>query len=187
MNNTQTTTDKQTPPPTQGKKSLVPLAQASVFAALIIVIQSLGIIPLTGVIVNAVLVTMALTQGTKTGIALCIIPSSTAFLLGIIPAPLLPMQPIVIIGNLILFLIHKKFKGAFPDEKIKSFALIAVIAAICKALFICTGGWILLKYVLPQGTALILKMILILQFFTAFAGAFMAWVISKKLVKQMLF
>lgn len=168
----------------QNKSSFVPLAQASVFAALIIVIQSLGIMPLTGVIVNTVLVTMALTQSTAAGVALCILPSSTAFLLGIVPAHLLPMQPIVIIGNLILFFIHKKFKGDFPDKKFKNFLITAVVASLTKALFICTGGWILLKYFLPAGVAIILKMILMLQFFTALAGSFLAWVISKKLTKM---
>jgi hypothetical protein len=174
------------------------IAMAGIFTALIMGVQAMGILPLTGVIVNTVLIVLTLLNNRSSAVFLCFLPSATALISGVIPAPLIGLQPFIIGGNLILFFVFSRtFRKKPPhmaknhfqcnqetgvlEIPFKKFVFTAFTAAISKALFISFGGFILIKYFIPESGQIILKVILTLQFFTALTGAFAAWAIIFKI------
>ena len=65
----------------------------------------------TGPIVNAMFIIAVVLLGTQNAILLCLLPSTIALSVGLLPAPLAPVIPFIIISNVILVLGFDKLRG----------------------------------------------------------------------------
>lgn len=138
--------------------------------------------PLTGSIVNAVLVLGALTLGGNKPYYLVFLPGLATIANGLLFGPfsifIAYMLPFIWLGNAIIILAFKKF---YVEAK-HSFALVAVLAAFAKtALLYLSASLLFALAIIPRP---ILDAMGALQFFTALAGCALAFTAIKIYKRQ---
>jgi membrane associated rhomboid family serine protease len=147
------------------QRKLRSLTQSGLFLAVLLAVQMLGLPnPVTGVLINAILIFVSLHLGVRYALILSTLSPIGGVVSGHLPAPLYPLIPVIVCGNYLLVLGYRIFLG-------RSAALRMVFPALAKGALIgfaglaiirilkitATGGWVLLP-------------VLGLQFFTALAG-----------------
>jgi len=140
---------------------------------------------ITGTIVNAVLFLATVTLGWTSAIAIGALPSLIAAMAGTLPAPLIPMIPFIITGNIILVMAIKGTKFLSPRKELgslHSFSLVIISASILKFLFLYSASTTLFQFLLPQKLApQIAKMMSWPQLTTALLGGIVAYLCLKVL------
>ncbi len=96
---------------------------------------------ITGTVVNAILFLATATLGWASAIAIGALPSLIAAMAGTLPAPLIPMIPFIITGNIILVMTMKGTEFLSPRKELgslhsPSFFLGAISASVLKFLFL---------------------------------------------------
>jgi len=129
---------------------------------------------ITGPIVNATFFASVILLGTQAGMMVALIPSIIALSVGTLPAPLAPMVPYIMLGNVLLVLI-------FGFLKDKNYWLAVGFSSLVKFLWLFATSTIvidlLLKKELAQSVALMMSWP---QLLTALLGGIIAWGLIKK-------
>ncbi|MDD3711031.1 MAG: hypothetical protein PHP37_00265 [Patescibacteria group bacterium] len=128
---------------------------------------------ITGSIVNAILFITVMLLGVRAGILISIIPSFVALFSGIISITLIPIIPIVILGNILLIL-------CFNFLKEKKYWIKIFFSSLLKFIFIFSFSNLFLNLILKR--EIIQKLIVNMGYFqllTALSGGILAFFIVK--------
>lgn len=162
---------------TIGSERATTLVRAAFLVGTVIVSPLFLAQPITGVFVNMALVLAALSFGVGgEAILVAAIPSVIAFLRGQLPAPLFPLIPFIITGNIILVAtVHFSFR------KYGSFALSAALGSLIKFVFLAAVGFAFAATYFAETplAATTLTMLGWLQLATALGGSVLAFGVSK--------
>ncbi len=127
----------------------------------------------TGPVINATLLLTTVLVGPTEAVLLGLMPSTMAFLGGLLPLPLAPMLPFIMIGNAVLVM-------TFHIVRPKHFWVAVGLAALLKTAFLHGSVVFLLSRMLDSGlTAKLATMMSWPQFFTAIIGGMIAYPIVK--------
>lgn len=159
-------------------KYLQKIVLTALFIALTIAIQMLGFPqPVTGPLVNCMLLLSALFAGPISGILVGLVTPWIAFLRGILMAPLAPMIPFIMLGNgvyVLCFYLCRKFLG----KKVLGSAVGIATGAVVK--FLILSGAVQFVVTVPDKIA---KAMQFPQLLTALAGGAIA-VIAARLIAR---
>ena len=132
----------------------------------------------TGTLVNAALFLATVLLGVRAGLFLAIIPSGVALVAGTLPAPLAPMIPFIVAGNMLLVLI---FGGLFR----KNYWAGIVSGSVVKFIFLSISGYIVVERLAERAFALpFASMMSWPQLVTAVLGGIAAFEVLKILEKR---
>lgn len=179
----------------KSKRRIRWIVETSIFLALIVILQMvtkpLG--PLvTGSIVNFVLIAAATLVGMSSGIVIAVLSPILAFLLGVVPLPVV-IIPVVIVGNIAIvevfsLIIGKRDLSPQLNRLVRWIAAILLGAGI-KFLALYAGCvWVVMPLVtIAQGTALKVPsaIISVSQIFTAVIGGVVAMLVVPPVRKAM--
>lgn len=146
---------------------LVQISQAGIFLAVLLAVQLVGLPnPITGTLVNALLIFVLLRLGVKYAFMLGILSPLGGIVSGHLPVPLYPVVPVIITGNLLMLGFY------FLLRNLHVLVRYAVPAAV-KALVIWgVGGAIVSFMQLGDKVKWLFVPVMAIQFFTAIAGIF---------------
>jgi len=129
---------------------------------------------ITGPLVNALLFIATIILGVRTALIICFLPSIMSVSIGILPAVMLPMITVIILGNILLVLLFNNYNK-------KNFWLGVVTASFVKFVFIYSLATLLATEFIKS--PLFAKVVGIsmgyFQLFTALAGGVIAWIFLK--------
>jgi hypothetical protein len=160
----------------QSMAAFLGLAGIAMFIPFVIKLQWL-----TGPIVNAVLIIALLLIGLRSAIILCFLPSLIALSSGLLPAPLAPVVPFIMIGNVILVLTVDWFYNYFYGPK--GYWLGVVFGAAFKFLFLFLSVYWISGLIKSELIVRVMQMMSWPQFATALGGGIIAWFVLKFLKK----
>jgi hypothetical protein len=130
---------------------------------------------ITGPIINATLLLATVLVGPTEAVLLGLMPSTMAFLGGLLPLPLAPMLPFIMIGNAIMVM-------TFHTVRPKNFWGAVGLAALLKFAFMHGSVVFLLSRMMDSGlTAKLAVMMSWPQFFTAIIGGAIIYPIVKSI------
>jgi hypothetical protein len=130
---------------------------------------------ITGPIINATLLLATVLVGPTEAVLLGLMPSTMAFLGGLLPLPLAPMLPFIMIGNAVMVM-------TFHTVRPKNFWGAVGLAALFKFAFMHGSVVFLLSRMMDSGlTAKLAVMMSWPQLFTAIIGGVIAYPIIKAL------
>ncbi|MBU1106946.1 MAG: hypothetical protein KKB51_09790 [Candidatus Riflebacteria bacterium] len=144
---------------------LVIVSQAGVFLAVLLAVQMLGLPnPVTGTLVNALLIFIMLNLGARYAVMLAILSPVGGIISGHLPAPLYPLLPVIMSGNVLLLAIYALLRN-LP-------ALVRyVVPAAIKGIMIWGAGVMIIDSLkLSDKVQWLILPVLGIQFFTAAAG-----------------
>ncbi len=131
--------------------------------------------PITGPLVNALLLIATVLIGPLEAIMIGLVPSTVALASGTLPLPLAPMVPFIMIGNALLV-------TAFHYSKKLGFLPAVVIAALIKFVFLAGTVQLLMSTMLKS--ELVAKLSIMMswpQLITALTGGLIAYLLLKTL------
>jgi len=129
---------------------------------------------ITGPIVNATLFASVILLGTQAGIMVGIIPSIIALSVGTLPAPLAPMVPYIMLGNVLLVLV-------FGFLKDKNYWLAVGVSSVAKFAWLFATSTIVIDLLLKKDLAQsVASMMSWPQLLTALLGGLVVWSIFKR-------
>lgn len=137
----------------------------SIFLAITLSLQIIGLPkPATGVIVNMIYILLYHSCGLRHVFMLAVLTPLLAFFTGHLPPPLIPMAPVIALGNIAMVVCYHAIKGGKA-------AVRAAVPAIVKAFAIAVPGIFIAEKAGLDGAALWTAYVVIsIQFFTAIAG-----------------
>lgn len=146
---------------------LVQISQAGIFLAVLLAVQLIGLPnPITGTLVNALLVFVLLRLGARYAFMLGILSPLGGIISGHLPAPLYPIMPVIITGNLLML------GFCFLLRHLHALVRYTVPAAV-KALVIWGAGSTIVSFMqLGDKVKWLFIPVMAIQFFTAVAGIF---------------
>jgi hypothetical protein len=125
----------------------------------------------TGTIVNCTLLVTTATLGIGAGLLACIVPSTIALAVGLLPAALAPMIPFVIMGNAILII-------TFDYLNKTNYWLGAITGSVLKSGLLFATIWLVTNLLVNKNPAAsVAYMMSWPQLVTALAGSVAAFVI----------
>ena len=125
----------------------------------------------TGSLVNASMLTATVLLGPRAAVSIAVLPSLFALAFGQLPAPLAPLVPVIILGNVVLITV---FDRLLPHGWWRA-ALVAAVAKYCLLLG-TTGLLVITTGLLPAATVPVaLSMMGWAQLLTALSGAAIAY------------
>jgi hypothetical protein len=129
---------------------------------------------ITGPLVNALLFIAVVILGVRNALLICFLPSIMSVSVGILPLVMLPVVPVIIIGNILLVLLFNYFNK-------KNFWLGVVIASFVKFIFIYSLATLLATEFIksPMFAKVVGLSMGYLQLVSALAGGIIAWVFLK--------
>lgn len=162
----------------QRKKIIRNIALNGIMLAVLIALQAVSLPNIiTGIFVNCILVFLSIFSGIKSSIILCLLSPFCALLTGHLPPYMLPVLPMIALGN--CFMVYSFFKLSQKSLFIK-----LLIPSIIKALIIIVGGFLMIKIFLPDRISdFIVISMLGIQLFTAISGIWLGTELSKKFEK----
>lgn len=127
---------------------------------------------ITGSLVNMSLILATFLLGPSVAIVLAFLPSSFAFLSGLLPALLIPLIPFIIASNIILIKTYSYFGK-------KKFVNSIFVASLLKFVFLFGSGYILSTFIFQsqQVSTLVSTMFGWTQFVTAIIGGVLAFAV----------
>lgn len=131
--------------------------------------------PITGPLVNALLLLATVLVGPLEAVMIGLVPSTVALMSGTLPLPLAPMVPFIMIGNAL-------FVGLFHYSKKLGFLPAVIIAALVKFAFLSGTVHLLMNTMLKS--ELVAKLSIMMtwpQLFTALTGGLIAYFLLKTL------
>ncbi len=159
------------------RQKLALAARTGIFLAVLLAVQLVGLPnPLTGTIVNAIFIFVLLYNGLRHALILAFLSPLGGIVSGHLPAPMYPVLPVIVCGNLSLVVLYFIFSK-------RGMSLRLVLPALAKGVIIGGAGYMIVQILDIMATAKWLLMpVLGLQFFTAVAGLF----IGEKLYQSLL-
>jgi hypothetical protein len=129
---------------------------------------------ITGPLVNALLFIATIILGVRSALVICFLPSIVSVSVGILPAVMLPMIPVIILGNVLLVLLFNYFNK-------KNFWLGVIIASFVKFVFIYSLATLLASEFIksPMFAKVVGQAMGYMQLVSALAGGIIAWVFLK--------
>lgn len=150
------------------RNNLVEVAQAGVFLAVLMAVQLVGMPnPVTGTLVNSILIFTSLRLGLRYALMLATLSPIGGMIAGHLPAPLYPVAPVIVCGNYLLVFLYRLL--------LRNHMIVRLFfPALVKGMLIGLAGVVIVK-VLNLGSTVnwLLAPVLGLQFFTALAGILM--------------
>ncbi|MEN8252160.1 MAG: hypothetical protein ABFQ53_01095 [Patescibacteria group bacterium] len=144
------------------------LAQLLAFTGIIIIAPFFHMQMLTGPVINAVLFIVTALLGVRAGIFAGLVPSVIALSIGTLPAPLAPMIPYIMLGNMILVF-------TFHFLKERNYWLGVVTASFLKFLFLFASSSVVVGLLAKSELAVkVAYMMSWPQLLTALAGGVIA-------------
>ena len=131
--------------------------------------------PITGPLVNALLLIATVLVGPFEAVMIGLVPSTVALASGTLPLPLAPMVPFIMIGNAL-------FVGLFYYSKKLGFLPAVIIAALIKFVFLAGTVRLLMSTMIKS--ELVAKLSIMMswpQLFTALTGGLIAYLLLKVL------
>jgi len=158
------------------------MSRTAVIFALTLVIQIVGLPQFfTGPLVNAFLLLSAMMIGVSSGIFIGLFTPWIAFSRGLLPAPLGPMIPFIMLGNVSLVIIFSLITMK-RKEYIGLSGLGITVGAVIKYLILSQSVTFLVSVPPPVAKAMQLP-----QLFTALAGGVIALVVERALSRTKFF
>lgn len=175
---------------THNLKNTLFLAKLALLTAATIAFEMLGLPqPITGPVVNMMLILTALVLNSSAGVFLGCITPLVAVLRGQLPPPLLPMLPFIMLANTSLVLCFQVIRTALQNNILRKYKLdfiIALIAAATVKFLILYGAVVKLVPLFignPLPTPFVLAMSLP-QLITALVGGVLAGVVYNLIEKS---
>ncbi|PKL48140.1 MAG: hypothetical protein CVV42_10805 [Candidatus Riflebacteria bacterium HGW-Riflebacteria-2] len=152
----------------KGRSQLVLVSQAGIFLAVLLAVQLIGLPnPVTGTLVNALLLFVLLRLGTRYALMLGILSPIGGIVSGHLPAPLYPVLPVIMTGNLLML------AGYFMTLRLPAPVRYSV-PAVAKALVIWGAGSMIVSFLkLGDQVQWLFMPVATIQFFTAAVGMFL--------------
>jgi len=136
---------------------------------------------ITGPIVNALLILTLLIVGVREAMILSLVPSLMALSGGLIPVILAPIVPFIMVSNIVFIYLIDKTLFIFKNSNY-SYWFSVFLASFVKFIFLYFSVNIISKLLIKQELILkISQMMTWTQFFTAFTGGMIAFMILKLL------
>jgi len=159
------------------RQKLAVAARTGIFLAVLLAVQLVGLPnPVTGTIVNAIFIFVLLCNGLRHALVLALLSPLGGIISGHLPAPMYPVLPVIVCGNLALI-------GLYFILAKHSMPLRLVIPALAKGAIIGGAGYAIVQILGIMATARwLLIPVLGVQFFTAVAGLF----VGEKLFQSLL-
>jgi len=150
-----------------GRSQLAQVSQAGIFLAVLLAVQLVGLPnPVTGTLVNALLLFVLLRLGARYALMLGILSPIGGIVSGHLPAPLYPVLPVVMTGNLLML------AGYFMTIRLPAPVRYSVPAA-GKAFLIWGAGSVIVSFLkLGNQVQWLFMPVATIQFFTAAIGMF---------------
>ncbi len=150
-------------------RSISSVAITGVLLACILAVQALRLpTPIAGIMVNGILIFSILQIGTSHGAVLAVLSPIGAFLTGTLAAPLYPLIPVILLGNLFYVFLYG---GVLKKSRIVRL----LMPALVKGLFMAGAGFTLVKYLaIGEKVKWLLIPVLGLQTVTAVLGTLVA-------------
>lgn len=158
---------------------LLLLAQTGVFLAVLMAVQILGLPnPLTGTLVNAILIFASLRLGLRYALILATLSPVGGIISGHLPAPLYPVFPVIVCGNFLLLFFYRLLMR-------RHLLLRLVFPAVIKGAMIGGAGYMIIQILkIGEKVKWFLLPVLGLQFFTALAGIVLGEMLFARLDKD---
>ena len=152
------------------------LAFTGVMLAVILAMQAANLPNLiTGVFVNAIYIFVDIYAGRRDSLLLCFLGPFGGILSGHMAPFMLPIVPVIIIGNMVLVFLYDKLKAKTLFYKL-------VIPSLVKAVIIGAFGYLAIVCISPSETTnWLLLPVLGIQFFTAVPGIWIGLRLSSHL------
>ncbi len=149
----------------ENKKKIRNIALNGIILAIVVAFQAVNMPnPITGIIVNAILIFILFFVGIKSALILSFLTPLCGFITGHVLVFMYPVIPIIIIGNILFVITVYKLKE-------KSLWIKLFLPSLLKALIIGIGGYVLITIFAPDKIGeFILFSVLGIQFFTAVPG-----------------
>jgi hypothetical protein len=170
------------------------ISRMVVFISLSIAVELIGLPqPITGPLVNFMLLLSAMVLGPAAGVVLGIFTPIIAVIRGQLPPALMPMVPFIVIGNALLVSIFIGTKRAlnsviFPRSSLlKSVSPWSgiVLGSLCKFLWLyVSAGFVLPKVLGTNMPPVLVAMMALPQFITALIGGALALIVYSMLKKR---
>jgi len=150
-----------------GRRQLILVSQAGIFLAVLLALQLVGLPnPVTGTLVNALLLFVLLRLGARYAMMLGILSPIGGIVSGHLPAPLYPVLPVIMTGNLLML------AGYYMVQRLPAPVRYS-LPAIAKALVIWGAGSMIVNFLkLSDQVQWLFMPIATMQFFTAAIGMF---------------
>ncbi|EKD80972.1 MAG: hypothetical protein ACD_39C02064G0001 [uncultured bacterium] len=157
--------DPYTPPPPHSRAQLIQISQAGIFLAVLLAVQLLSLPnPVTGIMVNALLTFVLLHLGTRYALMLAILSPVGGIISGHLPAPLYPLLPVIMCGNILML------AGYSFMRKLPALGRYFVPAAL-KGTMIWGAGNLIIEFLkIEANIQWLILPVLGIQFFTAALG-----------------
>ena len=159
-------------------KLVVKVSLFAIFLALAIFAPLLKIQLVTGSIVNALLFLSTIYLGLSAGLLISLLPSIFSLSTGLLPIPLASMIPFIIASNMLLVL-------SFNFLKNKNLLSSVILSSFLKFLFLYTTSSFVINFFIKKALpAKIITMMMWPQLITALIGGLIAFIIIKKIRKE---
>lgn len=129
---------------------------------------------ITGPLVNALLFIATIILGVRSALLICFLPSIMSISVGLLPAVMLPMIPVIILGNILLVLLFNYFQK-------KNFWVGVGLASFVKFVFIYSIATLLASEFIKNAlfAKLVGLMMGYMQLASALLGGIIAWLFLK--------
>ena len=157
-------------------KKIATAIQLLVILALAALMPLFPLQQITGPLVNALLYIATVMLGVHNALLICFLPSIISISTGLLPPIMLPLIPVIIVGNILLVLMFSRFRE-------KNFWLGVGTASVLKFVFIYSLASILAQQMIHQDkfAKLVSTMMSFPQLINALAGGIIAWVFLKSI------
>ncbi len=144
------------------------ITQSGLLLAVIMAVQIVGLPnPVTGVAVNSILIFSLLHGNLKSAMVLAFLSPFGGLISGHLPVPLLPILPVIVLGNCLLILAYLRLQKRAPVVRV-------LLPALIKGLVIGAAGYSVIRLMNLLAAKWVLIPVLGLQFFTASVGIILA-------------
>lgn len=158
------------------EKKITVAIQLIVMVALASLLPLFPLQQITGPLVNALLYIAVVMLGVNNALLICFLPSVVAISTGLLPILMLPLIPVIIVGNILLVLMFSRLRE-------KNFWLGVGVASLLKYIFIYSLASILASQMIqqPPFAKVVSTMMGLPQLVNALLGGIIAWIFLKSI------
>lgn len=158
------------------EKKIAVAIQLIVMVALAALLPLFPLQQITGPLVNALLYIAVVMLGVNNALLICFLPSVVAISTGLLSALMLPLIPVIIVGNILLVLMFSRLRE-------KNFWLGVGAASLLKYIFIYSLASILASQMIqqPPFAKVVSTMMGLPQLVNALLGGIIAWIFLKSI------
>lgn len=158
------------------EKKIAVAIQLIVMVALASLLPLFPLQQITGPLVNALLYIAVVMLGVNNALLICFLPSVVAISTGLLPILMLPLIPVIIVGNILLVLMFSRLRE-------KNFWLGVGAASLLKYILIYSLASILASQMIqqPPFAKVVSTMMGLPQLVNALLGGIIAWIFLKSI------